>query len=578
MSIILGLNSNHADSSACIFVDGKLIFAVEEERINRVKHWAGLPTKSIRECLKQTNIDLSEITDIAINTNPLSNLKEKTFFFLKNYLFGSKKKEITNRIIKKIIIKNEINSFFKPKKLSSNVKTHYIDHHISHIASAFYPSNFTKAIGLSIDGFGDFCSLSIAKCEYENIKVVDKIFFPDSLGLFYEAFTQLIGFKNYGDEYKMMGLSSYGKPEYYDLISKTIFKKKKEIELNLEYFNHTDKNYSYKFSGKPNQSKLLNEKINEFININDFNINNPTELQKNLAASVQKIFENKIEVIIEKIKKLNFSNNLVYAGGCALNSLANKKIYESNSFENIFIPYAPGDGGGAIGAALIASKKINQNIELSNLQSPFIGPKFKNEEIKKIIENNEKLVNFNIEFKNNKTDLYSSLAKDLYENKIVGFFNERMEFGARALGNRSILANPCDLKIKDIINIKIKRRENFRPFAPAILYEKKIEWFGNNFANPYMSAVEEIIVEKRKYIPAVTHIDGTGRVQTVTKKINPDFYHLIEKFYEISKVPMLLNTSFNENEPIVMTIDNAIECFLRTNMDILVLNNFIIKR
>ena len=363
MSIVLGLNCNHADSSACLVKDGKLVFGIEEERINRIKHWAGLPTKSIEECLKQTNIDCSEITDIAINTNPLSNIKEKTFFFLKNYLLGAKKKEIASRIIKKLNIKKDINNFLYPKKLSKKIKIHYIDHHISHIASAFYASKYNDAVGLSIDGFGDFCSLSIAKCNNKNIEIIEKVFFPDSLGLFYESFTQLIGFKNYGDEYKMMGLSSYGKPKYYELISKNIFQDEKNIKLNLKYFNHTDKNYSYKFSGKPNQSRLLNEKIKTIFKLDNLDTNNNiTDLQKDLAASVQKIFENKLMLIIKKISELNFSENLVYAGGCALNSLANKKIHESKLFKNIFIPYAPGDGGGSIGAALVASKKITKLI------------------------------------------------------------------------------------------------------------------------------------------------------------------------------------------------------------------------
>tara|TARA_Y100000590_G_C15739915_1_gene1019889 strand:- start:3668 stop:5407 length:1740 start_codon:yes stop_codon:yes gene_type:complete len=579
MSVILGLNCNHADSSACILKDGKLLFAIEEERINRIKHWAGLPIESINECLKQTNINCSEITDIAINTNPLSNIKEKTFFFLKNYLLGSKKKEIAKRIIKKITLKKDINDFFGENKLSDKVKIHYIDHHIAHIASAFYSSNYNKAIGLSIDGFGDFCSLSISKCQNEKIEIIEKIFFPDSLGLFYEAFTQFIGFKDYGDEYKMMGLSSYGKPKYYDIISKEIFKNEKDIRLNLKYFNHTDKNFSYKFSGKPNQSQIFNNKIKEIIKIDNLNTDkNITEEQKDLAASVQKIFEQKLMLIIEKIKKINFSNNLVYAGGCALNSLGNKKIYDSNYFNNIFIPYAPGDGGGSIGAALVTCKKIHKNVKFSNLQSPFVGPEYSDEFIKNRIENNNSLKKFKYEHIKDKNLLFSKIAKDIFENKIVGFFNGKMEFGARALGNRSILANPCNPKIKDIINLKIKRRESFRPFAPAILYDLKEDWFNNNKQNFYMSAVELIKKEKRNFIPGVTHVDGTGRVQTVTKDMNSDFHSLIKKFYEISKVPIILNTSFNENEPIVMDPNHAIDCFLRTSMDVLVLNNYVIER
>ena len=577
MSIILGLNCNHADSSACIIKNGELLFAIEEERINRIKHWAGLPCASIDACLKYTNIDLSDVTDIAINTNPLSNLHRKMIYFVKNYLFGKKKFEIADKLKKKLTLKKDINNFFNPKSLSKKINIHYIDHHISHIASAFYPSKFKKAVGLSIDGFGDFCSISIAKCENEKIDIIKKIFFPDSLGVFYESFTQLIGFKNYGDEYKMMGLSSYGEPKYYDIILKNLFKEEKGIKLNLKYFNHADKKYSYKFQGRPEQNNLFSHNLKNLLNIDELSIGNITGLQKDLASSVQKVFEHKLFEIIKEIKNLNYSDNLVYAGGCALNSLANKKLHESNLFKNIFIPYAPGDGGGSIGAALYALKKNNKTT-LSNLTSPFIGPSFSNDEIKNIVNNNKEINKFSCEIVENKNNLYSKISKYIFDNKIVGHFNGKMEFGARALGNRSILANPCNPNIKDIINSKIKRRESFRPFAPAILFEKKSEWFNNNFYNPYMSSVEEINENKKKLIPAVTHIDGTGRVQTVTKEINPNFYLLIEKFYELSNVPIVLNTSFNENEPIVMNVNNAIECFLRTKMDILVLNSFIIKR
>ncbi len=577
MSIILGINCNHADSSACIIKDGELLFAIEEERINRIKHWAGLPFKSIDACLKHTNINLSDITDIAINTNPLSNIHHKIIYFFKNYIFGKKKFEIAERLKKKLTLKSEINNFFKPKNLSNKIKIHYIDHHISHIASAFYPSKYEKAVGLSIDGFGDFCSVSIAKCENDKINIIKKEFFPNSLGVFYESFTQFIGFKNYGDEYKMMGLSSYGKPKYYEKILKSLFKKKTGIKLNLKYFNHANKNYSYKFQGKPVQNNLFNNNLKKLFDTNELNVETISDFQKDLASSAQKIFEDKLFEIVKEIKKLNYSNNLVYAGGCALNSLANKKLHESKLFENIFIPYAPGDGGGSIGAALYIQKKKNKTT-LSNLTSPFIGPSFSNEEIKKIISSNKEINKFNYEIIDNKDNLYSKIAKYIFENKVIGHFNGKMEFGARALGNRSILANPCNPQIKDIINKKIKRRESFRPFAPAILYENKNEWFENTKLNEYMSSVEKISKNKREIIPGVTHIDGTGRVQTVTKKMNLDFYMLIEKFYEISNVPIVLNTSFNENEPIVMNPDEAVNCFLRTDMDVLVLNNFIIKR
>tara|TARA_Y100000590_G_scaffold97701_1_gene111187 strand:- start:1808 stop:3544 length:1737 start_codon:yes stop_codon:yes gene_type:complete len=578
MSIILGLNCNHADSSACIIKDGDLLFAIEEERINRNKHWAGLPIESIKEAFKYTKIDIQDISDISINTNPLSNINQKIIYFLKNYLFGKKKYEIFKRLKKKKNLLNDLNQCFKPFSFNKKIKIHYIDHHLSHIASAFYPSEFNKAVGLSIDGFGDFTSICIAKCTQNEIKILKKYLFPHSLGIFFECFTQLIGFKNYGDEYKMMGLSSYGKPEYFDLILNEVFGKKKKFELNLKYFNHIDKNFSYKFEGIPNQDKLYNQKLEELFNVKNLDTSKITDKQKNIAASVQKVFEKKIIDICIDIENMNISKNLVYAGGCALNSLANKKLYETNIFKNIYIPFAPADGGGSIGSALYTHKKINKTVEFKNLKNPYLGNKYDDIEIKNIIEKLSDLKKYNCQFYEKKDELLLHTAKLIFENNIVGFFNGRMEFGARALGNRSILANPCNPEIKDIINKKIKRRESFRPFAPAILFEKKFEWFNNHYSNPYMSAVEQINEDKKKLIPAVTHIDGSGRVQTVTKEINPDFHLLIEKFNELSNVPILLNTSFNENEPIVMNPEQAIDCFLRTKMDILVLNNFIIKR
>ena len=578
MSIVLGLNINHADSSACIIRDGQLLFAIEEERINRIKHWAGLPIESIKYCLRYSGISTNEITDISINSNPLSNIFPKAFFFLKNYISGSKKYEIYKRIKNKLNLKETLKQNFPKNAFSKNLKIHYIDHHLSHLASAFYPSQFKKAIGLSIDGFGDFCSIAIAKCENEKISIIDKTFFPDSLGLVYEAFTQHLGFKNYGDEYKVMGLSSFGSPIYSDLIEEKIFKGSNKFNLNLDFFNHTNKNFNYKFSGSPQQNQIFNDKIDSLFNLTEKNEKSFIIKQRNIASSIQRVFEKKLIQICEKIHNLDYSNNLVYAGGCALNSLANKKLFESKLFDQIYIPYAPGDAGGSIGSALQVIKSKNINIKLMNLHTPYVGPDFDSNEIGNELDNNKDLKKFNITKFKNINSLNQKVAKSIFDNKIVGYFNNKMEFGARALGNRSILANPCNPDMKEIINSKIKRRESFRPFAPAILFEEKKYWFNNEISNPFMSHVEDIKKEQQNKIPAVTHIDGTGRVQTVTKDMNKNFYDLINEFYKISKVPILLNTSFNENEPIVMTFNNAIECFIRTKMDILVLNSFVIER
>ena len=294
MSIVLGLNINYADSSACIIKNGELLFAIEEERINRIKHWAGLPVKSINHCLNYSGISVNEITDISINSNPLSNILPKGIFFLKNYILGEKKYEIYQRIKKKVNLKLALEEQFSPQVFSKNLKIHYIDHHLSHIASAFYPSKFEKAIGLSIDGFGDFCSIAIAKCENNKISIIDKTYFPDSLGLIYEAFSQYLGFSNYGDEYKVMGLSSYGRPIYSKLIEKTIFKDLNNFKLNLNFFNHTDKNFNYRFSGSPKQNIILNNKIENVLNLNKKVGDEFIKTQKDIASSIQLIFENQL--------------------------------------------------------------------------------------------------------------------------------------------------------------------------------------------------------------------------------------------------------------------------------------------
>ena len=569
MNITVGVNANHADSSICIFKENKLVFALEEERINRIKHWAGVPLESLKLGLKYCEINPKNINIITLNTNPFSNLDKKIYYFVKKFLFSKKAFEIFRRQKKKFNIKKQL---INNLDLNKNIEIKYFDHHTCHISSAFYPSGFDKAIGLSIDGFGDFCSIAIAKCENKKISIIKKIFFPNSLGVFYESLTQLIGFKKYGEEYKMMGLSSYGKPKYFNIIKENMFNEKKLLELNLDYFNHAISNFSYNFQGSPNQNLIFNSRMLQLLLKN----NNIDNVKNDIAASAQKVFEFYLNKIINEIIKINFSKNLVFAGGCALNSLANRILFENKYFKKIFIPYAPGDSGGSIGSALLQlSQKFNT---FEDLKTPYLGPKYTNDEIKIIIQNQNLIKKFKIEFIHDENLILNKIAKEIVQKKIIGLFSGRAEFGARALGNRSIIASPCFLDMKEIINLKIKKRENFRPFAPAILEDKKNDWFVSNHSNPYMSNVEYIKKEKQKFIPAVTHIDGTGRVQTVSKQENNRFYNLIQKFFNITKVPIILNTSFNENEPMVMKPEEAIKCFERTEMDILVLENFLISR
>jgi carbamoyltransferase len=569
MSIIIGLNSFHADASAAIIKDDKLSFAIEEEKINRIKHWSGYPKLSIKECLDQTQTLPRDVTDIAINTNTYSNFGSKFFYFINNFLFGKKKIEIFNRTRKKLNIRKLLLETFD---FNPKVKINFIDHHLSHIASAYYPSKFSKSLAISIDGFGDFASVVIAKCEGNDIKIIYKKLFPHSLGIFYETMTQALGFKNYGDEYKIMGLSSYGHPKYYELLLNNLFNNQNIFSLNLKYFRHTNKNFIYNSEGSPNQDLLYNNKLIELIGKDNLNKD-----KENIAASVQKIYEHFLFKIIDVGLKIYPSQNLCLTGGCALNSLANGKISEKSKVINIFIPYAPGDSGGAIGSALYVAKQKKPMVNVENLTNPYLGSNYDDAYCRKLIQQIDKNKLTVAEIKDQKV-LVKIVAQNISQGKIVGWFQDSLEFGARALGNRSILADPRNPHIREIINSKIKKRESFRPFAPSIMEDYKDQWFNSNQSSVYMESVIKIKEEKIKIVPSVVHVDGTCRLQSVNNNSNRKFYNLIKAFFDITNVPIILNTSFNENEPIVNKPEEAIDCFLRTKMDMLIIGNFIIKR
>ena len=567
--VILGVNTFHADSSACLIINGELISAIEEERLNRVKHYAGFPSEAIKECLSIGNIKEEDITDVAFNTKPLSNLIPKGIHFLKN--LSLKENFAKKRFLKK---KNIHKIFIEKLNLNQNVKFHYIEHHLAHIASAYYPSKFKKANGLSIDGSGDFVSLAYAKCENNKIIIEKKNYFPNSLGIFYHAMTQFLGYKNYGDEYKIMGLAAYGKPIYFEKILKNLFKNHKKLfKLNLKFFNHHKKNFKY----IADENLLIDQIFNSKLKVLFSEEIHEENFQKNFACSVQKIYEFFFQKIINLIVNKNYSKNIVFFGGCALNSSANKLLTNNkNLFEKVFINCAPGDNGGALGAAFVVA--ANYNLDLTNIKSPYLGKKFNDTQIKKILEKDQYKKKLIYSYFKSDDELFHTASRYISEGKVIGWFQNKMEFGPRALGNRSILADPRNPKMKDIINKKIKRRESFRPFAPSVLEEFQSEWFEGDFFNPYMSSLANVRPEKRKIIPAVTHFDNTARLQTVNKNYNLRYSNLLNHFYKLTNVPILLNTSFNENEPIVFKPEEALECILRTDMDAIFINNFLIKK
>ncbi len=572
MKVVLGINANHADSSACIILNGEIIAAIEEERLNRIKHFSGYPVNAIQECLNISKIKSTEITDIAFNTKPSSNLVEKSLFFLKGLSF--KDNQSLKRIRRKIDIKRKILENFK---LNKDIKFHFIEHHLAHIASAFYPSGFKKSNGLSIDGSGDFVTCAIAECDEKKIRIKKKTFFPHSLGIFYHGMTQFLGFKNYGEEYKMMGLAPYGKPKYIEKIIKNLFKPEDSnlAQLNLEYFNHWKPGYRYLAGDNLEIDQIFNHKLYDLFHKEKSD--NENEFTKDFACSVQKVYEHYFSKIISFILSKNYSKNIVFSGGCALNSSANLILTENkNYFQDVFINYAPGDNGGAIGAALVVAHKYYSKIE--NVKSPYLGSEYNDNEIEKILENETYKKKFKYKFYKSDREFFKLVAKLISEGNVIGWFQGKMEFGPRALGNRSILADPSNLEMKKIINSKIKKRESFRPFAPVVLKKLQGEWFESNFNNLYMSSVTKVKKDKQSLVPAITHVDETSRIQSVDESSNKRLSSLIEEFNELKKIPLLLNTSFNENEPIVRKPEEALNCILRNDLEYLVINNFVVKK
>jgi carbamoyltransferase len=578
---IIGINAFHADSSACLIIDGKLISAVEEERFNRIKHWAGFPIESIKYCLKESNLDLSDIDHISINIDPKANYFEKILFLIKH---RPSLKLVFNRLKKKKkydSIRELINKEFEGSNFKGQINN--IEHHYAHLSSAFHVSPFENSCILSVDGFGDFASTAWGYGKGNEIKIDNKIHFPHSLGIFYQALTQFLGFKNYGDEYKIMGLAPYGKPTYVEQLRKILLiKTNGNFELNLDYFKFHKENFNYRWeNGKVEIEDLYSEKIKTLLGPERIQGEELTEFHKDMAHSIQKIYEEAFLNILNNLYEKYQNDNLCIAGGCGMNSVANGKIKDNTRFNNIYIQPAAGDAGGAIGAAFATHYKISNKKRTFKMNHAYWGTSFNNDQIFNCLKKNEKNIEdqkCSFKFISDNNELNKIVAKDISEGKVVGWFQGKMEWGPRALGNRSILGDPRRSDMKDILNLKIKRRESFRPFAPSILRENVSEWFKNDDEVPFMMKVYQIKDDKRKVIPAVTHVDGSGRLQTVYQETNEKYYDLIKEFYQLTKVPIVLNTSFNENEPIVSKPDEALDCFLRTKMDTLVMENYIIKR
>ncbi len=580
---ILGLNSYHGDSSACIVADGKLIAAVEEERFTRIKHWAGLPVRAISYCLKEAGIEIEAIDHIAVNRDPKAN-------FLKKALFAFSKRPSLQLVSDRLKnagkvkdIKTLISSEFRVQSTSLKAPVHNIEHHVAHMGSSFFVSPFEEAAAVSVDGFGDFVGSMWGLGRGNKIEVRHRTFFPYSLGLFYLALTQYLGFSNYGDEYKVMGLAAYGEGKFLDEMGQIVkIAQKADFELDLDFFIHHADGVSMTWeNGEPKMGPVFSKKLEELLGPARKKGEEITQRHKNIASSMQKRYEDVFFHILNAVYNETKLPYLTLAGGCAMNSLANGKIFQKTPFKEVYIQPAAGDAGGAVGAAYYVWNQILGNSRNFVLEKPYLGPEFRNDEIKKVLDDHADRLNkeaCRVEYIEDKERLCHLTAGHISEGRVVGWFQGRMEWGPRALGNRSIVCDPRRTDMQNIMNLKIKRRESFRPFAPSIHVDAVGEYFETSYPDPFMLKVYKIKPDKRSIIPAVTHFDGTGRLQTVSENNNELYWMLIDEFRKITGVPVLLNTSFNENEPIVCHPEEALDCFLRTKMDVLVLGNFMIER
>lgn len=578
--LILGLNAFHGDSAAALVRDGRLVAAVEEERFRRIKHWAGFPSQAIAYCLREAKATLADIDHVAVNQDSRAHLGKKLAYLLSrrpdprlvlNRLRNRRARQGTRELL-------EAN--FPSQQFRGEM--HAIEHHVAHLSSAFHVSPFEQAVAVSVDGFGDFSSGAWGAGRGTSLSVDGQIFFPHSLGIFYQAMTQYLGFPHYGDEYKVMGLAPYGKPAYIDRMRNIVqLQPAGGYALDLRFFRHHREEISFRWeNGSPVFSDLFHPSLADLLGVQRKDSEALTERHKDIARSVQAMYEEAFFHLIENLQRRYQLTDIVLAGGCAANSVANGKIRRQTAFKRVYVQSAAGDAGGAIGAAYSVWHKLGGKRDFV-MDHAFWGPEFSPDEVARLVaERRAELADNNCAVLqiDDDAELCRRTAEAVAEGKVIGWFQGRMEWGPRALGNRSIVGDPRRADMKDILNAKIKRRESFRPFAPSVLQEAVSEWFEEDDAVPFMMQVFQVREEKRALVPAITHVDGSGRLQTVARSANPRYHQLIEAFRDITSVPMVLNTSFNENEPVVCKPEEALDCFLRTKMDVLVMGNTFIQR
>jgi carbamoyltransferase len=571
---ILGVNAYHGDASAAIVKDGQLLAAVEEERFNRKKHCAGFPAAAVRYCLEAANISVDELDHVGISRDPSAHLHKKILFSLTRLpnLSGLIAARLANAAKVHDLREELARALDVPPQFRA--KIHKVEHHRAHMASCFLVSPFDRAAILSIDGFGDFISTMWGIGEGNRMDVLGQIEYPHSAGIVYTATSQYLGFPKYGDEGKVMGLAPYGRPRYLEQFRDIIRTDNGGFKLDLNYFKHDSEGVDMTWEdGSPTIGRIFSDKFIDAFGPARLAGEPLTSLHEDIAASLQARLEEVSFHILNRLHQQTKTDRLCLAGGVAYNSVMNGKILLNTPFREVFVQPAAGDSGTALGVCYYIHNVLLQQPRSFVMEHAYTGPEFANRQIDSLVRTCDFVWR-----ELSDDELTRAAAQAVADGKIVGWFQGRMEFGPRALGNRSIIVDPRRAEMKDILNARIKKREPFRPFAPSILEERVGDYFEQSHPSPAMLMVYQVKQDKRSVIPAVTHVDGSGRLQTVSRSGNPRYYQLISDFEQLTGVPVVLNTSFNEDEPIVCTPEEALNCFQRTRMDVLFLGNYMLQR
>lgn len=573
--LILGLNMFHADASAAIVVDGEVKFAIAEERLNRHKHFGGFPALAVKACLDWVGAKISDVEHVAVGQDSDANLAKKVQYALANpakilnFIRLRQRKEAMRDVRSLLAKALEVDSSHL------RFQEHHLEHHIAHIASAYYCSPWEKAAGFSYDGSGDFVSTMMARCEGNEIEVLDRVFLPHSLGSLYTMICEFIGYSKYGDEGKVMGLAPYGKETYCKEISEIVSPKNGGFQLDLSYFKPLGSNQGMQVlpDGTVRLARHFSDRMEKLFGQPRQPHTEITQRDMDLAFALQHRFEETFFHLLNRLHERVPIEDLAMAGGCALNSVANGKLFDRTPFRHTYIQPAAGDEGLAIGAALHTYHSVLKQPRRHELKNAYLGPEFTEGRIEAALQS-AGLQHRKLE----RSMLLDDVADEIAAGNVVGWFQGRMEWGPRALGNRSIVAHPGLPNMKDVLNARIKHREWFRPFAPSIMADYQHEYFEHDHPSPFMLHVYKIRPGKRKALCAVNHVDDTGRLQSVARDENPMYYDLISAFHRKTGIPVILNTSFNENEPIVCGPEEAIDCFQRTKMDVLAIGPFVVKK